>query len=113
MVYIFGVQFKGILFYSFCVAIAKQKTVSFLLQEGSCESLKEYQGRNNAKGVDLNRDFPDQFDSNKSDDEEYLYGGRQPETVALMKWVTGKQFVLSGNLHGGAVVASYPYDDSM
>lgn len=82
------------------------------LQEGSCESLKEYLGRNNAKGVDLNRDFPDQFDKNKSNDEEYMFGGRQPETVALMRWVTGKQFVLSGNLHGGAVVASYPYDDS-
>ncbi|XP_075984216.1 carboxypeptidase D-like isoform X2 [Anticarsia gemmatalis] len=81
-------------------------------EEGSCESLKEYKGRNNAKGVDLNRDFPDQFDSHKSDDDEYMYGGRQPETVALMKWVTSKQFVLSGNLHGGAVVASYPYDDS-
>ncbi|KAJ8712882.1 hypothetical protein PYW08_008186 [Mythimna loreyi] len=81
-------------------------------EEGSCESLSDYRGRNNAKGVDLNRDFPDQFDKNKSNDDAYLYGGRQPETVALMRWVTGKQFVLSGNLHGGAVVASYPYDDS-
>lgn len=80
-------------------------------EEGQCESLKEYKGRNNAKGVDLNRDFPDQFDGKKSNDEEYLYGGRQQETVALMKWVTSKQFVLSGNIHGGAIVASYPYDD--
>lgn len=84
---------------------------TFLLQEGSCESLKDYKGRNNAKGVDLNRDFPDQYDSKKSNDDEYLYGNRQPETQALIKWVTSKQFVLSGNLHGGAVVASYPYDD--
>ncbi|XP_063896391.1 carboxypeptidase D [Helicoverpa armigera] len=82
-------------------------------EESNCESLKEYLGRNNAKGIDLNRDFPDQFDKDKSNDDEYLYGGRQPETVALMRWVTGKQFVLSGNLHGGAVVASYPYDDSI
>ncbi|XP_050552630.1 carboxypeptidase D isoform X1 [Spodoptera frugiperda] len=81
-------------------------------EESNCESLKEYKGRNNAKGVDLNRDFPDQFDKHKSNDDEYMFGGRQPETVALMRWVTGKQFVLSGNLHGGAVVASYPYDDS-
>ncbi|CAH2052750.1 unnamed protein product, partial [Iphiclides podalirius] len=81
-------------------------------KEGECESLQESAGRNNAKGVDLNRDFPDQFDRNRSNEEAYLFGGRQPETAALMRWVLGKQFVLSGNLHGGAVVASYPYDDS-
>ncbi|CAH2093466.1 unnamed protein product [Euphydryas editha] len=81
-------------------------------KEGSCESLKDYVGRSNAKGVDLNRDFPDQFDKNKANDDEYLFGGRQPETAALMKWVLSKQFTLSGNLHGGAIVASYPYDDS-
>ncbi|KAL0868000.1 hypothetical protein ABMA27_008658 [Loxostege sticticalis] len=78
-----------------------------------CESQHNFVGRNNANGYDLNRDFPDQFDSDKSDDEEYLFGHRQRETVALMKWVMGKRFVLSGNLHGGAVVASYPYDDSI
>ncbi|KAI5642610.1 zinc carboxypeptidase domain-containing protein [Phthorimaea operculella] len=81
-------------------------------QEGNCESLPDFVGRNNAKGVDLNRDFPDQFDKNRSNDLEYLFSGRQPETTALMKWVMKKQFVLSGNLHGGAVVASYPYDDN-
>ncbi|XP_045770817.1 carboxypeptidase D-like isoform X3 [Maniola jurtina] len=81
-------------------------------KEGSCESLSGYVGRNNANKKDLNRDFPDQFDKNKSNDDEYLFGGRQPETVALIRWVLSKQFTLSGNLHGGAIVASYPYDDN-
>ncbi|XP_045539218.1 carboxypeptidase D [Papilio machaon] len=81
-------------------------------KEGECESLQEGDGRNNAKGVDLNRDFPDQFDRNRSNDDAYLFGGRQPETAAIIRWVLSKQFVLSGNLHGGAIVASYPYDDS-
>ncbi|XP_059048175.1 carboxypeptidase D isoform X2 [Achroia grisella] len=78
-----------------------------------CESQSKYVGRNNEAGVDLNRDFPDQFDKHQSNTEEYLYKDRQPETRALIKWVLGKQFVLSGNLHGGALVASYPYDDSV
>lgn len=78
-----------------------------------CESQAKYVGRNNEAGVDLNRDFPDQFDKDRANTDEYLYKNRQPETRALIKWVLGKQFVLSGNLHGGAVVASYPYDDSV
>ncbi|XP_049879390.1 carboxypeptidase D isoform X2 [Pectinophora gossypiella] len=80
--------------------------------EGNCESLPNYVGRNNANGVDLNRDFPDQFDTFESPLDDFLYEGRQPETIAMIKWLFSKRFVLSGNLHGGAVVASYPYDDS-
>ena len=29
-----------------------------------------------------------------------------------MKWIVSNPFILSGNLHGGSVVASYPFDDS-
>lgn len=63
------------------------------------------QGRQNAKNVDLNRNFPDQF-RNKSNDPI------QKETQALINWIEENNFVLSANLHGGSVVASYPYDDS-
>ena len=61
-------------------------------------------GRENAHAVDLNRNFPDQFSV-----QSRL---RQPETEAVMSWITHNPFVLSGNLHGGSVVASYPFDDS-
>lgn len=61
--------------------------------------------RENAKNVDLNRNFPDQF-------WPYMNRIHQPETSAVMKWITSMPFVLSANLHGGSIVANYPYDDS-
>jgi carboxypeptidase D len=74
--------------------------------EGRCE----FRGRENAHGQDLNRNFPDQFRDGTSQEE--LLRGREPETLAAMTWIVSNPFVLSGNLHGGSVVASYPFDDS-
>jgi murein tripeptide amidase MpaA len=70
-------------------------------EEGECQGGK---GRYNSEGIDLNRNFPDYFKSNN------LRG--QPETEAVKKWISQIQFVLSANFHGGALVASYPYDNS-
>ena len=70
--------------------------------EGTCGGTH----RSNGNDVDLNRDFPDQFDIKP------LRRPRQPETEALIHWITSNPFVLSGNLHGGSIVASYPFDDS-
>ncbi|XP_074280319.1 carboxypeptidase SOL1 isoform X2 [Silene latifolia] len=61
--------------------------------------------RGNAKNVDLNRDFPDQFFSNNNVED-----GRQPETKAIMRWLRRIQFTASASLHGGALVANYPWD---
>ncbi|XP_048013345.1 carboxypeptidase M isoform X1 [Megalobrama amblycephala] len=61
-------------------------------------------GRYNKNGVDLNRNFPDAFESNEEE--------REKEVRAVMDWLKTETFVLSANLHGGAVVASYPYDNS-
>ena len=77
--------------------------------EGACDNNRR--GRNNANNVDLNRNFPRQFDEPQGDLRR-LMAGREPETVAVMNWITRNPFVLSANLHGGAVVASYPFDDS-
>ncbi|KAL4660258.1 carboxypeptidase M [Arapaima gigas] len=63
------------------------------------------QGRFNKHGVDLNRNFPDAFVQNDKGEHEL-------EVWAVMDWLKSEPFVLSANLHGGAVVASYPYDNS-
>ncbi|GFN75897.1 carboxypeptidase d [Plakobranchus ocellatus] len=73
-------------------------------REGDCDSLS---GRYNANGVDLNRNFPEQF---SSPDEALT---PEPETSAVMKWLSREpNFVLSANFHGGALVANYPFDSS-
>ncbi|XP_038696670.1 carboxypeptidase SOL1 isoform X2 [Tripterygium wilfordii] len=70
--------------------------------------------RGNANNIDLNRDFPDQkpftnlecqfFPMNEEVD------ARQPETRAIMNWLKQIRFTASASLHGGALVANYPWD---
>uniref|UniRef100_A0A673G341 14-3-3 protein epsilon n=1 Tax=Sinocyclocheilus rhinocerous TaxID=307959 RepID=A0A673G341_9TELE len=74
-------------------------------KQGDCTGKDE--GRNNAKNLDLNRSFPDQFE------EIHVNAEDIPEGTAVMRWILQNKFVLSGNLHGGTVVASYPFDDSV
>ena len=62
--------------------------------------------RRNANNVDLNRDFP----IYGIDDLETSSHIPQPETMAAMEWILANPFVLSANIHGGAVVANYPWD---
>ncbi|XP_062990839.1 carboxypeptidase M [Elgaria multicarinata webbii] len=61
------------------------------------------EGRWNANLKDLNRNFPDAFVENNAI--------VQPETQAVMDWIKKETFVLSANLHGGSLVASYPFDN--
>ena len=63
-------------------------------------------GRANAHNVDLNRNFPDQYGINEYNKDQ------EPETLAVMNWSLSNSFILSANLHGGALVANYPLDDS-
>ncbi|XP_037091577.1 carboxypeptidase D-like [Pollicipes pollicipes] len=78
---------------------------------GDCVGSDKEAGRTNANGVDLNRNFPDQFRTRPLN-RQTITTGRQPETMAAMTWIINKPFVLSANLHGGSLVASYPFDDT-
>jgi len=77
--------------------------------EGVCDPNPSNIGRQNENHVDLNRNFPDQFVINKTDDAG-MVAKREPETLNVMKWIVENPFVLSANLHAGSLVASYPYD---
>ncbi|TKR92528.1 hypothetical protein L596_007165 [Steinernema carpocapsae] len=68
-----------------------------------------YSGRANINGIDLNRNFPARFPSHK---EQTGGSGLEKETKVVMQWLQAYPFVLSANLHGGSLVANYPYDDS-
>lgn len=70
-------------------------------REGQCDTIH---GRHNARRHDLNRNFPDFFKQNSKQS--------QPETEAVKEWISKIQFVVSGSLHGGALVASYPFDNT-
>lgn len=75
-------------------------------EEGDCLGV---QGRPNANGKDLNRNFPDQFNNMATYD---IDRDAEPETKAMIKWIRSNRFVLSANLHGGSLVASYPFDSN-
>ncbi|XP_059098087.1 carboxypeptidase E-like [Tigriopus californicus] len=79
-------------------------------------------GRSNANNVDLNRDFPDldkiiyspgnEFNNHLMDLVDHLDHRVQPETESVMKLIMEHPFVVSANLHGGDLVANYPFDES-
>ena len=63
--------------------------------------------RNNANGVNLNRDFPDPYTSPNNTPT-----GRAPETGVIMNWSFGRSFTLAANFHGGALLVNYPFDNN-
>ncbi|CAH4018089.1 carboxypeptidase E-like [Pieris brassicae] len=82
-------------------------------------------GRNNNHSVDLNRNFPDldaitfelerqgiNHNNHLLRDVTRLTAPVEPETRAVIRWMMAIPFVLSAALHGGDLVANYPYDES-
>jgi hypothetical protein len=57
--------------------------------------------RFNAKGYDLNRNFPDPLEPNII---------KQKETLDMVKFMRNHRFVISANFHSGSEVVNYPWD---
>jgi hypothetical protein len=67
--------------------------------------------RNNANGVNLNRNFPDrEYGDPPYTGHNYVI---QPETQNVIDFTAQHNFVLSANFHGGALVANYPWDKKL
>lgn len=63
--------------------------------------------RRNANNFDLNRNFPDRIrDGLPLKPSSFA----QPETMAIINWVTDGFFVASANMHEGSLVANFPWD---
>jgi carboxypeptidase D len=57
--------------------------------------------RGNARNIDLNRNFPDQY---------RVTGAEEVETRLMKAFLASRQWTLSANFHGGDLVANYPWD---
>ncbi len=57
--------------------------------------------RYNANGYDLNRNFPDPVSNDPV---------KQKETLDMIKFMRGRNFVISANFHAGEEVVNYPWD---
>lgn len=62
--------------------------------------------RTNANGYDLNRSFPEWTNGDAN-----TTAGKQAEVAAIMEWTFDSSFVLSANMHTGALLVNYPYDN--
>jgi carboxypeptidase D len=74
------------------------------------------QGRLNANKIDLNRNFPKvELEHIKTSNENDIVIPKQglDNTEHRLDKLTIYPFVLSGNLHGGALVANYPFDNRL
>ena len=67
----------------------------------------ERRQRANARGVDLNRNFPDISNPNGNTAQ-----GREIENHYVMSFQSMRKFALSANFHGGTIVANYPWDST-
>jgi hypothetical protein len=64
----------------------------------------ELHQRANARGADLNRNFPELSGIGEANPQVEV------ETKAMMDFEASRQFALSANFHGGAEVVNYPWD---
>jgi len=68
--------------------------------------------RSNVNGQDLNRNYPDNVNSNRLHYSS-INNNYENETKAFINFENSRNFVLVANFHGGIELVNYPYDNTL
>ena len=68
----------------------------------------DYSGRYNGNGEDLNRTYPDPFNTRRSYDVQY--NATEQENKAMIQYMNAHHFVMAACMHGGAEILNFPWD---
>ena len=68
----------------------------------------DYSGRYNGNGVDLNRTYPDPFNTTSTYEEQYE--ATEIENKYMIQYLDAHHFVMAACMHGGSEILNFPWD---
>lgn len=68
----------------------------------------DYSGRYNGNGIDLNRTYPDPFNTATSYEDQYE--ATEIENKYMIQYMNAHHFVMAACMHGGSEILNFPWD---